>query len=494
MATWQQGNSGGLLAGLGQVNSNAPQVQDINAAAGLIRENNDLQQSGANNSALTGLQGLAGVAQMYQQEQQKKAQAAFNQAHANAWATGDTSALRDFAVANPAFVQQAQQAVSGLNDQQKSDIGTQAAGLRMAISQGPESLAKYVSGNAKSLSRIGADPNTILSMGVSDPQQAQHLVDTIGMASLGGKDYFDAIDKQAGRVIDRGKLAETVRSNQAGEALTSRGQDITARGQDIGAATARRGQDISLQNSMRSAGGAIPASVREYQYFNSLSPEQQQTYLRVRGRPDAAGDNTVQLSDGRTVTVSGKLHGAGASAFYEGKDDAGNMVRVPASAISAPPTAAATATNYAMKKDLDSIINSDSNNLDFMTGVTGGTGSTAVGADVRSRAKGGDQRQLYNAAQRVQGRMQNQGVAAARDMGASGINTVAEAKMYFQSMPQVDYSSPDSLKESMRGIQEYTDNYNQQYNVNIGGGKQIKSAQQSTQPQQASGYSSLWGD
>lgn len=487
MATWQQGNSGGLLAGLGQVNSNAPQVHDINTAAGLIRENNDLQRSGANNAALTGLQGLAGVAQIYQQEQQKKAQAAFNQAHANAWATGDTSALRDFAVANPAFVQQAQQAVSGLNDQQKSDIGTQAAGLRMAIAQGPESLAKYVSGNAKSLSRIGADPNTILSMGVSDPQQAQHLVDTIGMASLGGKDYFDAVDKQAGRVIDRDKLAETVRSNQAGEALQQRGQDISA-------ATARRGQDISIQNSMRSAGGATPSAVREYQYFNSLSPEQQQTYLRVRGRPEAGGDNTVQLSDGRTVTVSGKLHGAGASAFYEGKDDAGNMVRVPASAISSPPTAAATATNYAMKKDLDSIINSDSSNLDFMTGVTGGTGSTAVGADIRSRAKGGDQRQLYNAAQRVQGRMQNQGVAAARDMGASGINTVAEAKMYFQSMPQVDYSSPESLKESMRGIQEYTDNYNQQYNVNIGGGKQSQPVKQPPQPQQAGGYSSLWGD
>ncbi|MGK3503295.1 hypothetical protein, partial [Escherichia coli] len=42
--------------------------------------------------------------------------------------------------------------------------------------------------------------------------------------------------------------------------------------------------------SLRTAGGAVPASVKEYQYFNSLSPEQQKTYLRVRGRPDAGGD------------------------------------------------------------------------------------------------------------------------------------------------------------------------------------------------------------
>ena len=46
--------------------------------------------------------------------------------------------------------------------------------------------------------------------------------------------------------------------------------------------------------------------------------------------------------------------------------------------------------------------------------------------------------------------MQNQGVAAARDMGASGINTVAEAKMYFQGMPQVDYSSPEAMQQSIR--------------------------------------------
>ncbi|MGE9716555.1 DNA transfer protein, partial [Escherichia coli] len=79
----------------------------------------------------------------------------------------------------------------------------------------------------------------------------------------------------------------------------------------------------------------------------------------------------------------------------------------------------------------------------------------ALGADIRSRASGGDQRKLYNAAQRIQGKMQNQGIAAARDMGASGINTVAEAKMYFQGMPQVDFSSPEALQQSMRDIQQY---------------------------------------
>ncbi|WWH82909.1 phage DNA ejection protein [Erwinia aphidicola] len=460
MAMSQPWNGGGLLAGIGGMNANAPQANDVNGALSLIRENNDIQRSGANNVGLQALQGVSGVAQAFKQNQQQEAQSAFNQAHAKAWESGDTSALRQFAVQNPAFVEQAQQAVAHLNDQQKSDIGALAAGMRVSLSQGPQAFSKYVNENTSALARVGADPNTVLQMGVKDPQQAQQFVDTLGMSSLGGKDYFDTIDKQQGRVIDRGRLQETVRSNQAGEALQSRGQDIQIRGQDISASTARRGQDMAYQRA------------------------------QSRGTASGADDRTVQLADGRTVSVGGKLHGAGANAFYEGIDDNGNMVRVPASAVAAPPTSAASAQNYAMKKDIDSIQNASSSDLDFMTGLTGSSGSPAWTADVRSRMGGKDQRMLFNAAQRIQGRMQNQGIAAAKDMGASGINTVPEAKMYFQSMPQIDYSSPDALQLSIRDIQKYTDQYNQQYSVNVGGGKR----QPAQQSQQSTGFSSLWGD
>ncbi|EIN0552511.1 DNA transfer protein [Salmonella enterica subsp. enterica serovar Bovismorbificans] len=477
MATWQQGiNSGGFLAGIGAQNENAPKASDINATLGLIRENNDLARSGANNVALTGLRGLAGVADIYKQEQQQKALNAFNQVHANAWATGDPSGLFKFAQENPAFVAQAQQAFSGLNEQQRNDMGDLAMKANVALSQGPESYSKFITDNKDRLNRVGANPDWMIQAGVQNPEQLSHMLTTMSLGALGPEKAFAVQDKMAGRQLEGER-------NQ-----------LTARGQDISAATARRGQDISAQNSRRSAGGAVPASVREYQYFNSLSPEQQKTYLRVRGRPDAGGENVVQLADGRTVNVNGKLHGSGSSAFYEGTDDNGNMVRVPASAIAAPPTAAASAQNYAMKKDIDAIANADASALDFMTGMTGGAGNPAIGADVRSRLTGKEQRQLYNSAQRIQGRMQNQGVAAARDMGASGINTIAEAKMYFQGMPQVDYSSPEAMQQSIREIQEYTNNYNQQYNVNVDNGGQKSSRQQPATQQSVGGsYTSKSG-
>ncbi|MGD7764210.1 phage DNA ejection protein, partial [Escherichia coli] len=81
MATWQ-GTNGGLLAGIGGVNSNAPSVNDIGNTLQLIRQNNDIERSGANNVGLTALQGLSGIAGVFQQEKQAQRQKEFQQAYA----------------------------------------------------------------------------------------------------------------------------------------------------------------------------------------------------------------------------------------------------------------------------------------------------------------------------------------------------------------------------------------------------------------------------
>jgi hypothetical protein len=419
-------------------------------------------------------QGLQ-LAGLYQQVQQQKAAAAKAQADQEAlkafqtdfgpaYSSGDPQQLDALFAKYPGQFETIKNAIGFRDDNHKMALGNAARDLRVAMaSNNPQAVQQAAVKHAQTLQSIGSSPDEVLQMAQSDPQGLMRTIDAVGMSALGAKDFYGVQNDRAQRQNDTAKLAEQIRSNQAGEAITM------------------RGQDISSANSLRTAGGSTPASVREYQYFQSLSPEQQKTYLRVRGRPDAGGDNTVQLADGRTVSVTGKLHGSGSNAFYEGVDDAGNMVRVPASAISAPPTSAATAQNYAMKKDIDSILDADTSKLNFMTGITGGVGEASLFAEQRSRVRNEEERGLYTASRRIQGKMQNQGVAAARDMGASGINTVAEAKMYFQGMPQVDYSSSEAMKQSIRDIQEYTNNYNQQYNVNVGGNRAAKpSAKQST--------------
>ncbi|TBM04345.1 DNA transfer protein [Hafnia paralvei] len=410
-------------------------------------------------------QGLGAVGQAIGQSEAAKRLSEFQQAFGQAYAAGDRDALRQLAATNPDQIETIRQGMGFVDADKNQAMGDMSARLNIAAAQGPDAVMRELATHQNTLQQIGVSPDQAWQTYQQSPEGFSQLTDLIGMHAVGPEKYFDIQDKVAGRDIDRGRLAETVRSNKAGEGLQARGQDITMRGQDISASTARRGQDLANQRA------------------------------GMRGSPDQA-DRMVQLADGRTVSVGGKLHGAGANAFYEGIDNAGNMVRVPASAIAAPATSAASAQNYAMAKDINAILDAPKDSLGFMTGITGGNGSPSWDAEARSRWNGGDQRQLFNATKRIQGKMQNQGIAAARDMGASGINTVQEAKMYFQGMPQVDYSSPEAMQQSLRDIQQYTDNYNQQYQVDVGSGvkrQQPSSQQPATQQPAAGSYTSKSG-
>ncbi|EFI2357201.1 phage DNA ejection protein [Salmonella enterica] len=242
MATWQ-GTNGGLLAGIGGVNSNAPSVNDIGNTLQLIRQNNDIERSGANNVGLTALQGLSGIAGVFQQEKQAQRQKEFQQAYANAYASGDRGALRQLATQYPDQIESIRKGMGFIDEDQRNSIGTLAAGARLASSS-PEAMQSWLQNNAKELNRVGVDPNNVAQMYQQNPSGFGEFVDHLGMAALGPIDYFNVQDKMAGREIDRGRLAETIRSNQAGEALTARGQDIQIRGQNISAQNAALSREI----------------------------------------------------------------------------------------------------------------------------------------------------------------------------------------------------------------------------------------------------------
>ncbi|EFB1107480.1 phage DNA ejection protein [Escherichia coli] len=225
MATWQ-GSNGGLLAGIGGVNSNAPSVNDIGNTLQLIRQNNDIERSGANNVGLTALQGLSGIAGVFQQEKQAQRQKEFQQAYANAYASGDRGALRQLATQYPDQIESVRKGMGFIDEDQRNSIGTLAAGARLASSS-PEAMQSWLQNNANELARVGVDPNSVAQMYQQNPSGFGEFVDHLGMAALGPIDYFNVQDKMAGREIDRGRLAETIRSNHAGEALQARGQNLS---------------------------------------------------------------------------------------------------------------------------------------------------------------------------------------------------------------------------------------------------------------------------
>lgn len=244
MATWQQGiNSGGFLAGIGGQNSNAPKASDVSEALAYIRQNNEMERSGRNNIGLQALQGLGSVAQAYQAAKQQEADAAFQKEYAAAIQSGDRQQVRNLMTKYPGQLEKIQSGMKWADEDQRNSIGTLAAGARLASSS-PEAMQSWLQNNAKELTSVGVDPNNVAQMYQQNPSGFGEFVDHLGMAALGPIDYFNVQDKMAGREIDRGRLAETIRSNQAGEALTARGQDIQIRGQNISAQNAALSREI----------------------------------------------------------------------------------------------------------------------------------------------------------------------------------------------------------------------------------------------------------
>ncbi|EPY8663268.1 phage DNA ejection protein [Escherichia coli] len=227
MATWQQGiNSGGFLAGIGGQNSNAPKASDVSEALAYIRQNNEMERSGRNNIGLQALQGLGSVAQTYQAAKQQEVDAAFQKEYAAAIQSGDRQQVRDLMTKYPGQLEKIQSGMKWADEDQRNSIGTLAAGARLAASS-PEAMQSWRQNNANELARVGVDPNNVAQMYQQNPSGFGEFVDYLGMAALGPIDYFNVQDKMAGREIDRGRLAETIRSNQAGEALQARGQNLS---------------------------------------------------------------------------------------------------------------------------------------------------------------------------------------------------------------------------------------------------------------------------
>ncbi|HGN3081857.1 TPA: phage DNA ejection protein [Proteus mirabilis] len=242
MATWNQQGSGGFLGGIGLNNTNAPKASDANATLAMIRENNDLQRSGANNIGLQLAQGLGGLGEMYKQQQAQQRDKEFQSLWGKAYASGDRDAMRQLMATYPDQAEKITSGMQGISEDVRESLGNIASGYRMAINSG--NATDYIRKNADELRRLGIDPQQALAMANENPKGAIELADHIGMSALGPDKYFDIQDKIEGRSIDRDKLSETVRSNQASEALTREGHQIQIRGQNISAQNAALDREI----------------------------------------------------------------------------------------------------------------------------------------------------------------------------------------------------------------------------------------------------------
>lgn len=385
-------------------------------------------------------------------EQEKQQQ--FGVALKSAWESGDNRAMVDLIASNPEQLQTIQGLMGFRDQQQRQAIGNVATQLTAAIDSGNvQGAAGVIQSNADTLQAMGQDPATLLQQLQQDPASLRKGADSLMLLTMSPDQVMAYKQKLEDQSIQRDRIS-----------ATREGHQVTRRGQDM----------VQSRVGLRGGDNAPVAT-----------PE---------GVPDARqGYEWATLADGSLVQVNqGKPFGAGAGQFFNGYDAEGNRIRVPVSAISAPATAATSAREGLTNKDIGIVSSASDDDLSSFTGITGQIGSPTFAAEWATRYKSPEARKAFASVNRINRNMQNQGIAAAKDMGASGINTIQEAKMFFGSMPQIDFSSPAALRESLGTVNEYTQTFNSQHKVNLGkkpqGGNEEGASQGAQAPQAAVDY------
>ncbi|EDT8248203.1 TPA: acyltransferase [Salmonella enterica] len=172
-------------------------------------------------------QGLGAVGQEIQQNKAAQKLSDFQKAFGQAYAAGDRDALRQLAATNPDQIETIRQGMGFVDADRNQAMGDMSARLNIAAAQGPEAVMRELATHQNTLQQIGVSPEQAWQTYQQSPEGFTQLTDLIGMHAVGPEKYFDIQDKLTGREIDRGRLAETIRSNQAGEALQARGQNLS---------------------------------------------------------------------------------------------------------------------------------------------------------------------------------------------------------------------------------------------------------------------------
>lgn len=213
MATFQ-------LAGLPSM-----QVANQNAPGQPSLSNYDFSQRP--NVGVQLAQGLGAVGQEIQQNEAAQKLSDFQKAFGQAYAAGDRDALRQLAATNPDQIETIRQGMGFVDADRNQAMGDMSARLNIAAAQGPEAVMRELATHQNTLQQIGVSPEQAWQTYQQSPEGFTQLTDLIGMHAVGPEKYFDIQDKLTGREIDRGRLAETIRSNKAGEGLQARGQSLS---------------------------------------------------------------------------------------------------------------------------------------------------------------------------------------------------------------------------------------------------------------------------
>lgn len=190
----------------------------------------------------------------------------------------------------PEFAQTIQQEIGIQSAEHASFVNSALNNLSVAAASGnPGAVQAAIQQNGPALASLGVAPDQAMQLYQQDPDRFGGILNAARLATL-------PIDKQFDVESDRAKLAETIRSNRAGEAIQIRGQNISAQN----AALSREIQRAEVQDKILDRQIA-----RE---TNQIKLEElKQKQLDVRSKAESARADRQAAAQGAVDTFSTAL-------------------------------------------------------------------------------------------------------------------------------------------------------------------------------------------
>ena len=189
----------------------------------------------------------------------------------------------------PEFAQNIQQEIGIQGAEHAAFVHGALNKLSVAAASGnPQQVQATIQQNAPALASMNVSPEQAIQLYQQDPQKFNGLLNAARLAT-------QPIDKQFDIQADQEKLAETIRSNRAGEGLQARGQDIQIRGQNISASNSAADRQIRLMQLKQDA--LVKQAANE---TNDL--KRQELQLKVDASQQALQDKQSQVQKGKDMS------------------------------------------------------------------------------------------------------------------------------------------------------------------------------------------------
>lgn len=250
--------------------------------------------------------------------------------------------------------------------------------------------------------------------------------------------------------------------------------EVDAAGNDVDSGV-RRIVDYAAQKEAKQSRTQVVDGI----LYEEFGPNDWRPVTDARDKTPAGGEG-VTLGDGQVVNEPGMYELSDGTLVKVEKAATGKFsAKIPSANEREGYRVKNTAANQSLVDDFDLVKNSNLSPEDiellkkegktiptqangfYITGVTGDQGEAPLTSNILTKVAGSDtDRAVKVAADRIDASMTNMGVAEAKAMGASGINTIAEVKQFAASMPKLDRSSTKALQASIKKIDTYVQAWN----------------------------------